>query len=1262
MTDARHSRSGSRSSFQVMSSLTAMFPKGRSKKHVGKVTVVGTLDDVNMPTADNSIRASLLNHSALRKRKLGIPSNPFTDRFSMSETALDRLVNKKEKTLKHGHEVKHANGALSEQEQRDDTSSDSDSGREQDQEQEQGHQEQGQTTGPVRRSHLSEDLSNLRASLSDEQPAQHHATDSVDSGKLTEPGLTTSTSSSSADDINEEVWDQRSSCYTHSSSSSRSSLCSRDAADEPPSPDKASSNFYSIVDPVEAGVFDDADGSASVHSSPRRAQQRSSPITTKPLPSVPLLDSVYVPSVRDLSPTRIVDGMISKFNVNNKDDASSQVTMWPSTEPGLTLSKATEEIMDKLDMMSNEAKRSPSKRRPSTRRPSSRHGDTQQRDTVPALELKKKKSTKQQSSGTSRSPTSASKNTKQSTNKQQQQRTPTLKRTDQSQSKSNKPNPGNTSPVQKQQSESDIQAPPQKQSTADTKSQSNSQKQSTMDRPMSPMHKNTTTDTMTPLHKQSTANTMPALRHQSVSSTMPTLQKHSSANTMPALLKQPTPAASAKGSTRKIGFRFLTRKKHRSTTKIDEAKQAEDRENLARNLERYLSAEISRALREDDDEDETKDKEQDEWATLYPLKAASRLGIPLMTTGRIPTINNERLTQIRPPSPPAQVQTQNNELRRDSAPSSPKPADNAGVVTSPTLPSNTHSTDDGHESDRRSIDGEKIVIGFHTTAESQEEVADDSTNIKTATTLPSHPSEETEKPKTLESPEASMEPQRHVELYELDGSGKMAETDEPQPEQPVRIPMPKDVTDDVLLALLERANTLDDLFNLALINRQTYRLFKAHELRLMKNAMFCMSPAAWELREMSPPWPNEWRHITEPDAPVPEYTPESYLRHHARDIFTLVKLKSLILTRCSSFIRPETIRGLAGTDEKRAAEIDEALWRIWTFCRIFGCGKNREANLDGQTDWLNGGPLAAKQKSGATVLITEPFFSMNNVLFDPPPGFGKGNGSGLTPSQLYDMTEIWNCFGALLQPVLGECAEARAVGIFDVLDVEEGDTDKESVLLEEWMYYVLSLGPSALISMISMCPTDTPKSMFAKAQKMGLTQWEPLEFGASRSSFLRDAVSRVYQSRFTNLSTESGRSSATGRRTGNTSLDLNESARSSQETLSQQQQPPLEPEFIDPVDKAMHRLVHELGFSEQDAKWALKITDMGDTINPTAAERLLISRRKKQREEQRRTNSPIPGRSSPADLNVSTSASQPLLVDPHANSPQRAASVGWRWA
>lgn len=70
----------------------------------------------------------------------------------------------------------------------------------------------------------------------------------------------------------------------------------------------------------------------------------------------------------------------------------------------------------------------------------------------------------------------------------------------------------------------------------------------------------------------------------------------------------------------------------------------------------------------------------------------------------------------------------------------------------------------------------------------------------------------------------------------------------------------------------------------------------------------------------------------------------------------------------------------------------------------------------------------------------------------------------------------------------------------------------------------------------------------------------------------------------------------------------------------------------------MHRLVHELGFSEQDAKWALKITDMGDTINPKAAERLLISRRQKQQEEQRRANSPATGRNSPADLSVSTPA------------------------
>lgn len=259
--------------------------------------------------------------------------------------------------------------------------------------------------------------------------------------------------------------------------------------------------------------------------------------------------------------------------------------------------------------------------------------------------------------------------------------------------------------------------------------------------------------------------------------------------------------------------------------------------------------------------------------------------------------------------------------------------------------------------------------------------------------------------------------------------------------------------DRMIFSILDHSNSLDDLFSFAIINKNFYRVFKNNELQLIKNALFDMSPAAWELRQMSPPWDSEWQILDDPDAQVPEYTPTLYLRRYAQDIFILAQLKSLILARCSTFLRHDTIRGLAGLDSVRAAEVDEAFWRIWTFCRIFGCGKNREDKVEPQIDWLNGGSMAMSDSSEATAVAVP--FSMNNDLFEPPSGFGRGNAGGLSQNQLYDMTEIWTCLSVLLQPVHGKCAEAREAGIFDGFEIEEGDNTQEEETLGQYLYHTV---------------------------------------------------------------------------------------------------------------------------------------------------------------------------------------------------------------
>lgn len=443
----------------------------------------------------------------------------------------------------------------------------------------------------------------------------------------------------------------------------------------------------------------------------------------------------------------------------------------------------------------------------------------------------------------------------------------------------------------------------------------------------------------------------------------------------------------------------------------------------AKNMQRHIETQISLALNPDEGEGES----DAEWSTLLPLKAVKQLGIPLMSSSHIPRLSSsatERSLRLQLPRlQTGQLERPVSHLDGEKAASEPGSVRETLFIDSPI-----------EEGDQAGSDENKIVVGISKI----DYLFPDTSTQEAHRTQQGHPG----KPRSPLSELNLM-----TEVFELDAGVSSPVPKASKPSKPVSLPMPPNTPDEVILALMRNVGTFDELFNCAMVNRQFFRVFKANELSLMKAALFKMSPPAWELREMSPPWGAEMQGLRDPDAPVPEYTPALYLRHHARDIFTLVKLKSLILVRCGSFLRPETVRGLAGVDEVRAGDIDEAFWRIWTFCRIFGSGKNRENDIHGQMDWLNGGYLAEQQRNGATVLLAEPFFSMNNVLFDPPAGFGRGNGSGLSPQQLYDMTEIWNCFGVLLQAVHAKCDEARKAGIFDNIDIPEGDLAKEEAML-----------------------------------------------------------------------------------------------------------------------------------------------------------------------------------------------------------------------
>ena len=255
-----------------------------------------------------------------------------------------------------------------------------------------------------------------------------------------------------------------------------------------------------------------------------------------------------------------------------------------------------------------------------------------------------------------------------------------------------------------------------------------------------------------------------------------------------------------------------------------------------------------------------------------------------------------------------------------------------------------------------------------------------------------------------------------------------------------------DAAEVVLLRILENLDNLQDLFATVTVSRGFYRTFKRHELPLMKNALRGMSPAAWELREMSPPYPG----LESGDNTLPkllEYSPSLYLQHYMRDMYTMIALKSMILIHCESFLRADTITALAGGETERASQIDDAFWRVWTFCQVFGCGSSREEDIVGQMDWLRGGTLAKHQRRTANTMEMGTEVNRNSVLYSSTATFGKGNMGGLSAEDLYDMTEIWTCLGVLVRGFQGKRQEAREYGIFDKADITAGDVEQEDPVL-----------------------------------------------------------------------------------------------------------------------------------------------------------------------------------------------------------------------
>lgn len=254
--------------------------------------------------------------------------------------------------------------------------------------------------------------------------------------------------------------------------------------------------------------------------------------------------------------------------------------------------------------------------------------------------------------------------------------------------------------------------------------------------------------------------------------------------------------------------------------------------------------------------------------------------------------------------------------------------------------------------------------------------------------------------------------------------------------------------EEVILHIMQSVQCLDDLFNTVVLNKGFYRVFKRYELELLKTVLKNDSEPAWEFMETSKPCAEGTDDEGNPISAIPiDYTAATFLRTYVESHATLISLKALILAKCQSFLRTTTVIALASDDPTVSVRVDGALWRIWSFCRIFGSSRGREDDLVGQMDWLRGGQLAHQQTCTSTIVSSDSFY-MSSVLLNAPEYFARGNGkTGLSAEDLYDMTELWNCFNWLVQGLEGRTEQARQYGVFDNTEVRGGDIDGEEAML-----------------------------------------------------------------------------------------------------------------------------------------------------------------------------------------------------------------------
>lgn len=274
-----------------------------------------------------------------------------------------------------------------------------------------------------------------------------------------------------------------------------------------------------------------------------------------------------------------------------------------------------------------------------------------------------------------------------------------------------------------------------------------------------------------------------------------------------------------------------------------------------------------------------------------------------------------------------------------------------------------------------------------------------------------------------------------------------------------------DKADRITVGIMSQLNNVMDLKACALVSKDFYRTFQRYETLLVDCVLYKQSRAAWELR-------HSVRHLEKPSP--------FRLRSVLKDYSTIGALEDFIVWRCQSVLRSGSLEAFLGESPRRKAQLEDAIWTIWTFCNTFGKTSMSDATLAQQAQWLNAGPKR-----------------INRIMSEQ-----RHKIRPCSMRDLEDMSEMWRCLEVLLSGFKGREDEARKAGLFNNIgETKMSDRD----LLSAWVHDILSLGPKAVLT-LSSCD-------FEQAKVLGITRWTPPGKGKSRSNFLKAAVEEIYRDR-----------------------------------------------------------------------------------------------------------------------------------------------------